>query len=585
MTEKIFPKTIKGIEYYYYQYTYREKIDPHDHGKGPGSGKSRVKTHSEYLGTARFIRDKIKESKSGTVEVKHLNFGMVAAGYCIAEKIGLIDILQRNITGSRFGIPRWLFFFIAIINRMDHATSKEQMGAWAATTILPQLLDFNPSVLNSKTFWYVTDDILSEAELRGRRAQKTSIADDIFVDLDDRLLCTIEQELFTKVQEQFSIDLQTVLYDTTNFFTYIQPQTPSELAQSGHNKDSRHHLKQVGLVVSVEKMYGLPFFHRVYQGNSHDSTTFFSIVDELIQQIKLHNTCNGTITLVLDKGNNSKENFNKIKDNLFWVGSLVPSHHKDLLARSLDTYDGEWKTMKYFHVKQKIAGIECVLVMTYNPKLFKKQQITLHHGIEKLQQEIQEKIKTYKHPITNKIPKGIMTMKKKNRYGVFFTIGIKDGLIYFHKNEEKINEIIKRFGKNLLFTNKPEADPLWIIEHYKQKNLLEQDFNLLKDPKLIRNRPIRHWTDTKIRAFCFCCVTALLLLRIMQLIARKSNLIMSPAVLKQELQDLKLITWIEADLKVGSKVSSRSTIQQKLWDIFGLQEIENKLTIHLHNHN
>jgi hypothetical protein len=189
MAEKIFPKRIKGIDYYYYQYTYREKIDTHDSskGKGPGSGKSRVKTHSEYLGTARFIRDKLKESKSRTVEVKHLNFGTVAAGYTIAKKIGLIDILKKNIIGDRYGMPRWFFFFIAIINRMDHATSKDKMGKWAATTILPKLLCFDPTVLNSKTFWYVTDDILSEHELQKRRSH-TSIADDIFVDLDESIV-------------------------------------------------------------------------------------------------------------------------------------------------------------------------------------------------------------------------------------------------------------------------------------------------------------------------------------------------------------------------------------------------------------
>lgn len=579
MTDKIFPKRIKGIDYYYYQYTYREKIDANDatKGKGPGSGKSRVKTHSEYLGTARFIRDKLKESKSGPVDVKHLNFGAVAASYTVAKKIGLIDILKKHIAGSRFGIPQWLFFFVAIINRMDHSTSKEKMGKWAAATILPQLLGFDPTVLNSQTFWYVTDDITSERKLRERRAKNESANDDIFVDLDDSILRTIEQELFANVREQFSIEPKTILYDTTNFFTYIQPQTPSELAKSGHNKESRHHLKQVGLVVSVENDYGLPFFHRIYRGNSHDSITFFSVIDELIEQVKLCNSGCDKITVILDKGNNSDENFNKMKDKLDWVGSLVPSHYKDLLARSVDTYDGEWDDMKYFRVNQKIAGIECALVMTYNPRLHKKQMITLQNGIEKIQNEIKEKIQSYKHPPIDKIPQGVATMKKESHYGKFFEIEIKNGIISFCEKTEKTNEEKNRFGKNLLFSNKLCSESTWIIEKYKDKNLLEQDFNLLKDPELIRNRPIRHWTDTKIRSFCFCCVIALLLVRIMQLMARKFDLEMSPSVLKQELQDLKLITWVDHTMQMNSKISSRSTIQQKLWEIFGLQEIENQI--------
>jgi hypothetical protein len=41
---------------------------------------------------------------------------------------------------------------------------------------------------------------------------------------------------------------------------------------------------------------------------------------------------------------------------------------------------------------------------------------------------------------------------------------------------------------------------------------IENDFHLLKDVTLIRFRPIRHWTDSKIRAFAFCCVVLMILI-------------------------------------------------------------------------
>lgn len=582
MSDKIFPKKIKGKIYYYYQYTYREKVDPKDHykGKGPGSGKSRVRTHSEYLGTARFIRDKIKQSKGQPLAVKHLNFGVLAATYQTAIKIGLLDTLKKYITGQRFGIPRWFFFFIAILNRIDNATSKEKMGTWAAGTILPRLLGFDPNVLNSKTFWYVTDDIISESELRKRRRNNTCLADDVFVGLNDQVFRDIEKDVFTHVRDNFAIEPASVVYDTTNFFTYIQPLTPCELAETGHNKDSHHHLKQVGLAVAVEQIYGLPFFHRTYRGNSHDSTTFFSVIDDLVQEVKQHVHENSTVILVMDKGNNSEDNFNKLKGKLDWIGSLVPSHYPDLLVKPPDTYEGEWDGMKYFRVKQKVIGIDCVLVMTFNPKLYKKQMYSLENGIEKIQKHIRQKLSTYKRLPGNSVPQGIESMRKKSRYGCFFEIVIKDHMISFPQKKNKIEEAKIRFGKNLIFTNRLKAESPWIIDQYKNKNIVEQDFNLLKDPELVRNRPIRHWTDTKIRSFCFSCVMALLLLRVMQLIAKKADLDMSPLVLKQELQDLKLISWLEESLQIESKVSERSTVQQKLWDIFRLKEIENELTIH-----
>ena len=65
------------------------------------------------------------------------------------------------------------------------------------------------------------------------------------------------------------------------------------------------------------------------------------------------------------------------------------------------------------------------------------------------------------------------------------------------------------------------------------------------------------------------------------MMAKKADLEMSPAVLKEELQDLKLIRMLYESLKTETIVSSRSSIQKKLWDLFGLDKIEEDLTIHL----
>lgn len=47
--------------------------------------------------------------------------------------------------------------------------------------------------------------------------------------------------------EHFKIDLRTLLFDATNFDTYIDTQTLCELAQRGHAKSKRKDLRIVGL--------------------------------------------------------------------------------------------------------------------------------------------------------------------------------------------------------------------------------------------------------------------------------------------------------------------------------------------------
>ena len=53
---------------------------------------------------------------------------------------------------------------------------------------------------------------------------------------------------------------------------------------------------------------------------------------------------------------------------------------------------------------------------------------------------------------------------------------------------------------------------------------------------------------------------------------------MSPAVLKEELTDLREITMIYEDNTAQRLISRRSSVQQKLWDLFQLGIWEKRLT-------
>jgi hypothetical protein len=73
---------------------------------------------------------------------------------------------------------------------------------------------------------------------------------------------------------------------------------------------------------------------------------------------------------------------------------------------------------------------------------------------------------------------------------------------------------------------------------------------------------------------------ALLLLRVMELKAARAGLHMSPAVLKQELDDLREITMVYDARTAHVQISARSSVQQGLWDLFKLTTVENLLTGH-----
>jgi len=574
MAGHIYKKTIRGNDYYYYQESHRKKIGK-SLEKTKGSGKSSVKTKSIYLGSAEDIFLRIKNNHNIPVTINHRAFGLVAAAYQTAIQAGIIDILKKHITGERYGISRWIFFLISIINRLDNAASKNKIGDWAIKTVLPDLLKIDAEKLTSKNYWYVTDDVISEEKTRKNRKKDE---EDVFAGLDDKVFIDIEKELFVTLRPYFCDNSDDALiFDTSNFFTFFES-NHSSLAETGHNKEGRHNLKQVGLAMTIDRNAGIPFMHRVYRGNRHDSFVFSKVIENLINDAKSSFPNIKDLVLVLDKGNNSEENFKMLDGKIEWVGSLPPSQHQDLLDIEIDKYSNI-DNYKTFSVKKNVMEKECLLVMTHSDALAKKQEYTLQNSIAKLSAKLQEKYSAYKKkPIA--ITKGLESILNDSRLKVFINLVIENEELKIEQNNDAFLKRRKTFGKNLLFTSKINASIEWVIAQYKDRNDIEDVFRTLKDVELIRIRPLRHFTDSKIRAHIFCCVMSFLLIRLMQQKAYAANLKMSHTVLKEELSDLKQIIMVYENKNAEIKISQPSTIQQKLYNLFQLEKTESLLTLH-----
>ncbi len=367
MAGRIYDKKINGKTYYYYQESYREKVDSKDIEKTKGSGKSKVKTRSFYLGTAEQVLD-LKQKGKGAASVKYKEYGFAKAAYNSAVEIGLVDALKKHIKGKRFGVERWKFFLLTIINRLDNATSKNKMDKWASRTILPELMKFDPKKLTSQNYWYVTDDVISEKELQEKRRSEDYDKEDIFKGVGDDIFVKIETDIFKVLQPYFTDFTGSIAYDTTNFFTYIENHTSSELAKTGHNKASKHHLRQVGMAMAVDIEHGLPFFHRTYSGNQHDGKTFSNAIDDLISSIKKVFPKTNDLVLVIDKGNNKKETFEHLDGKIDWIGSLTPSHHLDLMEIELEKYKESYGNTKAYKTQKEVMGKSYPVIVTFTGK-------------------------------------------------------------------------------------------------------------------------------------------------------------------------------------------------------------------------
>lgn len=461
------------------------------------------------------------------------------------------------------------------MNRLDNATSKNKMGQWINETVLPELLGIDPKGLSGKNFWYAADDVFSEKELKERRQGHEASDESLLTNLDD-VFTNIEMEIFSRIDKLMELSAGLFCYDTTNFYTYIQQPKRSTLAQTCHSKESKHHLNHVGLLMAVEKNHKIPVLSQVYQANRHDSRIFSRILPDLIASLRKLCGADSDLVIVLDKGNNSKENFIAMHGAVSWVAALVPFHHKDLINLDLSRYHGSWNDLRYYRTTRAVMGIQCAVVLTYNPATARKQSHSLHRGVDKLKNELWARWDSYKKQ-PDQITPGIRNMVKQSDYGSCLNISAQNGELRIEENTDEIQERKRRFGKSLIFSDMINAETGYLIDTYHQRNAIESDFQLLKDQRIIRFQPIRHWTDTKIRAYAFCCVVSMTLMRVMQWKAQRFGYCMSPHLLKDELSDIKEVAPAYSPSDVRKKITRRSAVQSKLWEVFKLGDVEKHL--------
>src|SRR5262249_973627 len=76
----------------------------------------------------------------------------------------------------------------------------------------------------------------------------------------------------------------------------------NSLAQRGHNKQGRHHLRQVGLSYVLDGDNGLSLCHHVYAGNVAEVQELPKALERILKMLDRNQVERSTVTLVFDKG-------------------------------------------------------------------------------------------------------------------------------------------------------------------------------------------------------------------------------------------------------------------------------------------
>jgi len=558
---------------YYYHETYRVKVDPSQKGKGPGSGKSKVKSRDIYLGTATQILKKIQKGQRPQ-EVSKKEFGLVCAALNTAEEIGLVEVIDKCVPKRNQGLTVGQYLLVGVLNKIVSPTSRNGIKDWIKKTVLPERLGIDPDLLTSQNFWDHFDLILSEKELKERKKLLACGEIEESELFNDDVIYRIEEGIWERILEKYQIPLDCALYDTTNFFSFISPTTDSFLPRTGHNKHGRHNLRQVGLAMAITKDASLPLFHALYHGRKADARLFPETMSDLVERYLALTQGTRKLTVVFDKGNNSQSNIKKACGlKLRVVGSLVPSHHKDLTGVRLKRYSKTIDGRPVYVTQKEVFGIPAKIAVVYNEATYRRKKQRLKAKIKDLRNEIRSCFETNKDKSKSEIELAIRDILKQSEYARYLVAEVKGRRykrLVCHINLKTYRDKLRTFGKNILFSNDLEMSTKELVSLYMGKNDIENQFKQMNDPEAIAFRPRYHWTDTKIKVYALMCVLALLVLQLMNYKAQIHGVKVSNSVLRTELSDIVEIAMVYSLARVEKQLTTMSTVQKALFDIFEL---------------
>lgn len=539
--------------------TYWRLVESH---RVDGRPKMRVLKH---LGSADQLLAALEGQRAG-LQVQSVEHGTVAALWALAQRLGVAASIDRRVAGRRHALGVGTTLALAAVHRAVAPGSKRAFAAWAQTTSLPRVVaGVEPAKMTSQYFWDQMD-LVPEAALEA-----------------------IEEDLTRRVVKELGITLDTLFFDVTNFFSYIDSANGrNTLARRGHNKQHRHDLRQWNLALLVSRDGQIPLASRVYEGNTNDSTAFPDSFTRIRQRVEaLVGKLEG-VTLVYDRGHHSKPNQARIDESgLGYVAALTPKHHGDLLAIPLTEYvpvkEGALAGTPVHRVKKELWGAERTLVLHVSETLRQGQVRGLQQHLTKRLKALQEWKRTLEKPRS-----GPRTKEAADRQIRALLKGqhVREVLRIEWDAQKKgadrltwtIDEAARRhleanvFGKRFLMTNRHTWKDEDVILAYRGQARAEGAFRQLKDVDHGAVRPQYHWTDQKMRVHAFLCLVGLLLLRVLEREARSAGLEATPEVLLESLARVRLAQVVQAPGFQGGRPRVEWQLEKTDADVLRLYE-------------
>lgn len=330
-----------------------------------------------------------------------------------------------------------------------------------------------------------------------------------------------------QIQQLYKFDTSHTYFDCTNFYFEIDKE--DTFRRKGPSKENRKEpIVGLGLLLDANQ---IPIGMKLFPGNQSEKP----VIRNILQDLRKRNSVSGRTIQIADKGLNCAENiFHALKNGDGYIFSksvkqlpevektwvLLPNDYRDVknangevLYRIKECVDAfEYKFRDSDTGREKRFKITEKRIVTYNPKLAKKQIYEINKEVEKA-----------------RLLKA--SQAKKSEYGdsakyVIFTTADKkgnetDGKIKVSMNEELIKKSLELAGYNMLVTSEITMNDKDVYDAYHNLWRIEESFRIMKSQ--FDARPVYLQKEDTIVGHFLICYLAVLLTRLLQFKILKNN--------------------------------------------------------------
>jgi transposase len=364
----------------------------------------------------------------------------------------------------------------------------------------------------------------------------------------------IERELYLRLRDLFSLDVDLVLYDLTS--TYFEGQGPPSLGAHGHSRDGKPRKRQV--LVGVVMVDGWPITHHVFRGNMRDAMTVPQVLEDLEQRFGLRR-----VVFVGDRGMVTSDNITRLRSHKQGYVVGLNRRRREKVYRYIEAATGAWTECPLGIAAREMADPPRTYVQEVGSdepgvRIFVVKSDE-REGYESTQRsKAMERVRTQLEGLERRVEEG--RLKAPDKIGAaaarilaryhghrYYDWELKNGRFRFFEHPVKLTREQAYEGKYVIQTEEKDLTPVQAVTIYKQLSEVERAFSNLKD--VLEMRPIYHQTDKRVEAHIFVASLAFLLHRAIE---RKLKAAGQDLSATEALQTLRTVRVVDFQVDKGN---------------------------------